>query len=102
MSFNADSEIVPGWTSQEILDLVKFGIFDADYYLANNSDVAAVGADPLLHFLEFGWREGRRPSESVSESEMEFLTQQMANINNPMTIFKINHITDSLPSSNGE
>jgi hypothetical protein len=36
--------------------------FDAEYYLANNLDVAAAGVDPLVHFETFGWHEGRNPN----------------------------------------
>jgi len=36
-------------------------LFDADYYLGSNSDVAASGIDALTHYLQFGWREGRAP-----------------------------------------
>lgn len=36
--------------------------FDAPYYLFNNPDVAASGQDPLDHFLQRGWKEGRDPS----------------------------------------
>lgn len=38
------------------------GLLDRDYYLAANPDVAAADADPLVHYLEFGGREGRAPS----------------------------------------
>src|SRR5690606_6006148 len=38
------------------------GTFDANYYLANNPDVAAAGGDPLLHFCRYGWKELRNPS----------------------------------------
>ncbi len=41
-------------------------LFDHDYYLRNNPDVAASGVDPLLHFMQFGWREGRNPSALFS------------------------------------
>ena len=37
------------------------GLFDADYYLATNPDVADADADPLVHFCETGWRELRKP-----------------------------------------
>lgn len=37
-------------------------LFDADYYLSNNEDVAAEGVDPLKHFLDQGWREARDPN----------------------------------------
>ncbi|NKC30587.1 glycosyltransferase family 4 protein [Falsiroseomonas selenitidurans] len=36
--------------------------FDADFYLAANGDVAASGIDPLRHFAETGWTEGRDPA----------------------------------------
>ena len=36
--------------------------FDREFYLAHNADVAASGTDPLKHYLEHGWREGREPS----------------------------------------
>lgn len=36
--------------------------FDCGYYLASNSDVRDAGIDPLTHFLESGWREGRNPN----------------------------------------
>ena len=39
-------------------------LFDASHYLAHNPDVAAAGVDPLLHYLSFGWKEGRNPSAS--------------------------------------
>jgi hypothetical protein len=36
--------------------------FDRDFYLKSNPDVAASGTNPLNHYLEYGWREGREPS----------------------------------------
>lgn len=38
------------------------GIFDAEYYLAQNLDVAAAGVDPLEHFMTYGWQEKRDPN----------------------------------------
>jgi hypothetical protein len=35
--------------------------FDAAFYRAANADVLAADADPLDHFLQQGWREGRAP-----------------------------------------
>ncbi len=37
-------------------------LFDPDDYRRANPDVASAGLDPLLHFLQSGWREGRNPS----------------------------------------
>ena len=38
------------------------GLFDAAWYLARNTDVAKQGHDPLQHYLDQGWQEGRRPN----------------------------------------
>jgi hypothetical protein len=40
--------------------------FDAAYYRALNPDVAAAGLDPLDHFLQAGWGEGRDPNPQFS------------------------------------
>lgn len=37
----------------------RSGLFDADYYLSNNPDVAAAGLEPLHHYLTRGFRELR-------------------------------------------
>ncbi|MEJ0075831.1 MAG: glycoside hydrolase family 99-like domain-containing protein [Alphaproteobacteria bacterium] len=36
-------------------------LFDADFYLSQNGDVARSGVDAITHYLAFGWREGRSP-----------------------------------------
>ncbi len=36
--------------------------FDAKYYLLANPDVALAGVDPLSHFNNNGWHEGRNPN----------------------------------------
>lgn len=43
--------------------LSQSGLFDPAYYLAANPEVAALGVDPLMHYLETGAAEGRAPSE---------------------------------------
>ncbi|NSY19761.1 hypothetical protein [Neorhizobium sp. AL 9.2.2] len=43
-----------------MLELVSGSdLFKAEWYLANNPDVAAAGLDPVYHFLVFGGSEGR-------------------------------------------
>ena len=37
-------------------------LFDAEWYLEQNKDLAEAKADPVRHYLKFGWREGRNPS----------------------------------------
>ncbi len=43
-------------------ELRRTNLFDENFYLANNPDVAASGVDPALHFAQRGWKEGRKPS----------------------------------------
>ncbi|MDS0860105.1 hypothetical protein NUV25_20575 [Burkholderia pseudomultivorans] len=44
--------------------IAKSGLFDAEWYLQEYPDVAESGQDPILHYLIFGAKEGRRPSAS--------------------------------------
>lgn len=37
-------------------------LFDREYYLENSPDALQAYADPVWHFLEVGWKEGRNPS----------------------------------------
>lgn len=45
---------------------VRLGGFNEAFYLWKYPDVASQGIDPLKHYLEHGWREGRDPCESFS------------------------------------
>jgi GT2 family glycosyltransferase len=49
------------WTAARAIR--KSGYFDEAYYCRENPEVRFLGFDPLMHFLEYGWREGRQPSE---------------------------------------
>ncbi len=44
-------------------------LFDTNYYLTQNPDVAAAHVDPLLHYEVYGWREGRDPSAAFSTNK---------------------------------
>ncbi|CAN5526457.1 hypothetical protein BH10PSE5_BH10PSE5_04920 [soil metagenome] len=52
--------------------------FDSAYYLFNNPDVAAAGLDPLDHFLQRGWKEGRDPSRDFSLADYLELNPDVA------------------------
>lgn len=41
-------------------------LFNAEWYLRTNSDVASKNLDPVQHYLEFGWLEGRDPGPGFS------------------------------------
>lgn len=53
---------------KEYYVIKKSGMFDPVYYLLNNADVRQADVDPLWHFVRFGWKEGRNPSEYFNTS----------------------------------
>jgi len=55
---------------RDYLTVAQSGLFDRDYYLAANPDVAASGMDPLLHFLRHGENESRRPNPILSRATL--------------------------------
>lgn len=46
----------------------RSGLFDPIYYLMNNPDVRRADIDPLMHFVKYGWKENRNPSNEFSIS----------------------------------
>jgi hypothetical protein len=46
----------------------SIGWFDADWYSAENPDIAALGLDPFKHYRERGFREGRPPNGAIKEA----------------------------------
>src|SRR5262249_30587188 len=46
--------------------MARSGLFDRNWYLVNNPDVAQSGLDPIKHYVRYGAREGRDPSASFS------------------------------------
>ncbi|KAB8123604.1 hypothetical protein D3W54_04595 [Komagataeibacter medellinensis] len=50
---------------QQDLNLIReSGQFDAEFYLATNQDIAGSGYEPLVHYVKYGFREGRRPNRN--------------------------------------
>ena len=50
------NEIRMYWT------IKRSGLFDKAYYLRNNLDVARNCYNPIMHYVRYGWKEGRNPS----------------------------------------
>jgi len=51
---------------REIIDYIiikRSGYFDSAYYLLRYPDCRLADVDPLWHFVRYGWREGRNPSQ---------------------------------------
>lgn len=50
-------------TEQVIEKILNLGFFDYDYYLENNHDLKIYDMNPLEHYLNIGYKEGRNPSK---------------------------------------
>ncbi len=48
-------------TDPALFDLSPHPLFDAKFYLSENPAVRDAGIHPLVHYLVWGWREGRSP-----------------------------------------
>lgn len=53
---------------REMRLIAASGLFDKDWYLAQNPDVATAGVNPLRHYLRHGALEGRDPSPFFNSS----------------------------------
>jgi len=68
--------------------LAKSGLFDAEYYIRSNPDVAAINIDPLMHYLEIGALELRDPSETFDARRYAKLcTDRGERVDNPLLHF---------------
>lgn len=47
----------------------RTGVFDPSWYLSYYGDVAETGIDPLLHYVQFGAREGRAPNARLAQAD---------------------------------
>jgi len=63
-------------------------LFDAAWYLKRYPDVGTAGLDPLEHYFDHGWREGRDPSERFSTRSYLVANPLLANSGiNPLVHF---------------
>lgn len=44
------------------LTIKRSKLFEERYYLLLYPDVRKADVDPLMHFIKFGWKEGRNPA----------------------------------------
>jgi hypothetical protein len=54
------------WRAREYRTVAASPLFDRDWYLANNPDVATAKLNPVYHYLRYGAREGRAPGPHFS------------------------------------
>ncbi len=64
----------------------RLALFNADWYCLLNPDVRNGGGDPFKHYMQFGWREGRRPAPFFSADDYAQLEQGFDPLeHNPIT-----------------
>lgn len=44
--------------------ILRSGLFNPRFYLLSYPDVRRADVDPLMHYLKFGWKEGRNPNSN--------------------------------------
>lgn len=65
-SWNVGSIALEYLTDVQRFRLKPHPLFDTQWYLLNNPDVAAAAVNPLEHYLQFGHAEGRTPNRLFS------------------------------------
>lgn len=91
MVVRTDESRAGGGEALACVSLADSGLFDRSWYLSTYEDVARHGVDPLDHYLNNGWREGRSPSaffdarwylyhyKDVMEASVEPLNHYLSN-----------------------
>lgn len=65
-------------TDRHYRALACSGLFDVRYYLENDPGLDPRYTDPLIHYLEAGWQEGRKPNPLFESSYYRELNPQCA------------------------
>jgi len=61
------------------------GLFDENYYLNKNADIMDSGINPIIHYVKWGWKEGRDPSPNFNTSWYLDMNEDVASTNiNPL------------------
>lgn len=69
----------PTQIATEVKDIRKSGLFDESFYLSMYRDLEPAPDDPIRHYCERGWREGRNPSDDF---DTQFYLKSYGDIRN--------------------
>ncbi|HEY0196826.1 MAG TPA: glycosyltransferase, partial [Methanobacterium sp.] len=73
----------------------KHHLFDVGYYLKNNVDVRLSGVDPLIHYIYFGFEEGRKPDPNFDGDYYQQTYQDVQDSNlNPLVHYSLYGINE--------
>ncbi len=68
-----------------IRTIKRSGLFDKEYYLKNNLDVARSCMNPIRHYVRHGWKEERNPSQYFNTKQYLDTHENFTNANeNPL------------------
>lgn len=82
----------------QVKKITKSGVFDRQYYLSQNPDVMESGISPEIHYLKFGWKEGRNPSpDFITAVYLSKYPELLAIGKNPIIHYLENEKSDRLP-----
>ncbi|WP_137168125.1 rhamnosyltransferase WsaF family glycosyltransferase [Salinimonas lutimaris] len=70
-------------SNKDLLQLKNSILFNKEFYLEQNRDVAQAGIDPFEHYLNFGFKEGRNPNPYF-DSKWYSNEYRLANDENPL------------------
>lgn len=71
--------------------ITRHNLFDRQWYLDQNPDVAAAGMDPIAHYIEFGAREGRNPNRAfITRNYQAQNSETLGATINPLVHFCLN------------
>ncbi|MEZ5117552.1 MAG: hypothetical protein R2737_14925 [Candidatus Nanopelagicales bacterium] len=61
-AMTSESALEAGQLGRDSALVAASGLFEREWYWRCNPDASGLTADPLVHFMVIGWREGRSPS----------------------------------------
>jgi len=67
--------------------ICQSGVFDPEYYLQSNPDVARQNLDPLLHYYRTGWKEDRSPNPFFKIRVLKQLHESEGAVKEPLSEF---------------
>ncbi len=64
----------------------RLGVFDAQWYCNQYADIPFSGQDPFVHYMQSGWREGRKPAANFDSEDYALIQRDyIPRKQNPIT-----------------
>lgn len=95
----ADTSSSSAKVERDVKTISATSLFDRNYYLRKNDDVASNGMDPLVHYVEHGANEGRWPNPYFDNDHYRGLYQQPEDDTNPLAHYISERGTDNFRTS---